>query len=144
MYFYSMGFVIDEDVNISDLKIGEKVSFKANLQEKKIDVYYKGRKIGNLLNRESSLHFEFPDIFCERLFKREKWIFRFKIKGIYNIHDNSVEGEFDMNSFNASTGGFKGRSLAIIETEVIPSGKKYIHRSGFRQVYGVYGKKAIE
>lgn len=144
MYFYSMGFTIDNDVDVSNLKIGEEVHFKPNLADKKVDVFYKNNKIGNLLNRESSTLFEYPELFCERLFKREKWIFHFRIKGIYNIRDNNTIGEFDMNSFNASTGSFHNSSLALIDTKVVASGKRYIHRSGFRQVYGVHGEKTIE
>ena len=67
MYFQNMGFVIDDNVIISYLKIGEEVYFEPNLSDKKIDVYYKDKKIGNLLNRGNSTTFEVPDIFYERL-----------------------------------------------------------------------------
>ena len=142
MFFYNMRFVIDKNINNSELELGEEVQFKPNSLEKNIDVYSKNKKIGNLINKESSLHFEFPDLFCERLFNRAKWRFRFKIKELYNINDNSIKGLFIKNSFNKLTGEFKGKSIGLIKTEVIPSGKKYIHHGGFRQVYGEHGEKS--
>ena len=141
MFFYNIEFVVDKNISTSEPEVGEEVYFKPNSSEKKIDVYCKNKKIGNLINQENSLHFEFPDLFCERLFNREKWIFRFKIKGLYNIQEDSIKGEFDVNSLNGSAGEFKDELLALVETEVVPSGKKYIHQGGFRQVYGEHGEK---
>jgi len=142
MYFYNMGFIIDNSINISNLIIGEEIEIKPNLLNKEIDVFYKNNKIGNLLDREGSIKFESPDLFCERLFKREKWIFNFYIKGIYEIKSGKTFGEFDMNSFIASTGVYKNSSLALIGIKVTNSGKEYVHHGGFREVYGIHGEKA--
>jgi len=136
-----MGFTIDNDVDIAKLKIGEEVSFKPNLSDKKIDVYYKDSKIGNLLNLDNSTIFEVPDIFCERLFKREKWIFHFRIKGIYNARDNTAIGEFIMNFLHDLTGSILNNSAALIDIQVVPLDKKYIHPSGLRQLYGVHRER---
>lgn len=144
MYFHNMGFIIDDDVIISDLKTGEEVYFKPNLSEKKIDVYCKDNKIGNLLNKDHSIIFEVPDVFCERLFKREKWVFNFKIKGIYNASNGKAIGKFNLNSLHEFTGITPMNSIALIDTQVEPSGKKYVHLGGFRQVYGEHGEKLKE
>ena len=126
MYFHNMGFTIDNDVDIAKLKTGEEVSFKPNLSDKKIDVYYKDSKIGNLLNLDNSTIFEVPDIFCER---------------IYNARDNTAIGEFIMNFLHDLTGSILNNSAALIDIQVVPLDKKYIHPSGLRQLYGVHRER---
>jgi len=119
-----MGFIIDNEIEISTIKIGEEVKFIPNPLHKTIGVFYSNTKIGNLLDREGSIKFENPDLFCKKLFERGKWKFNFYVRGIYDNKSGNTFGEFDMNSLFSSTGVRKNKSLALINTNVVNSGKK--------------------